>query len=78
MSHYVIIDGVLQLDSWANRRWAKRVAKAVPTNTEEKPDPVALPQEDRRTDWEIIEGLEEIAMSVSLKSVPRMPAENRD
>ncbi len=60
MSHYVIIDGVLQKNNPEASRWARRAAKAVPSNTEEKPDPVALPQEDRRTDWEIIEGLDEI------------------
>jgi hypothetical protein len=58
MSHYVIIDGVLQKSTTDTKRWASRAAKAQPSATEEPRDAVALP-EDRRTDYEIIEGLEE-------------------
>ena len=56
---YVIIDGVLQRSSSATQDWTRRAAKATPL-PEEKPDPVALPQEDKRSDWEIIQDLEEI------------------
>jgi hypothetical protein len=58
MSHYVIIDGQLQKRSAATESWAKRVAKAQPSNAEETPDVVALPK-DNRSDWEILESLEE-------------------
>jgi len=58
MSYYVIIDGQLQKRSAATESWARRAAKAQPSNTEEKPDAVALPK-DTRSDYEIIESLEE-------------------
>lgn len=58
MSHYVIIDGQLQKSSPETKRWAKRAGQAQPTNTEEPKDAMALP-EDKRSDWEILEGLEE-------------------
>jgi hypothetical protein len=59
MSRYVIIDGQLQKSSPELSRWAKRAGQGVPSNTEEEPkDVLALPK-DRRSDWEILEGLEE-------------------
>ena len=57
---YVLVDGVLQRDSAATQNWARRAARAVPADTEEKPDVVALPTEDRRSDFEKITDLEEI------------------
>ena len=60
MTHYVLIDGHLQRSSPATRRWAERSRRAVPLDTEEKPDVVALPTEDRRSDFEKITDLEEI------------------
>jgi hypothetical protein len=58
MSYYVMIDGVLQKSSPETQRWARRAAQAVPSDTEEKPDSMALPK-DTRSDYEIIESLEE-------------------
>ena len=58
MSHYVLVDGQLQRSSPETARWAKRASRTVPLDTEEKPDVLALP-EDRRTDFQIIEELEE-------------------
>ena len=58
MSYYVIIDGQLQKSSPETQRWAKRAGQAQPTNTEEKPDALALPK-DTRTDYEIIQDLDE-------------------
>ena len=46
MSHYVIIDGQMQRRTAATDRWARRAAKARPSDTEEKPDTVALFQVD--------------------------------
>ena len=57
---YVLVDGVLQRDSAATQNWVRRAAAAVPLDTEEKPDVVALPTEDRRSDFEKITDLEEI------------------
>ena len=57
-NHYVIIDGCLQRSSPATERWAVRAAKGVPSNTEEPKDAVAL-KEREKSDYEIIEGLEE-------------------
>ncbi len=57
---YVLIDGVLQRSSAATQNWVRRAARAVPLDTEEKPDVVALPTEDRRSDFEKITDLEEI------------------
>ena len=59
MSHYVIIDGQLQKSSPETSRWVRRASKGVPSATEEKPDVVAIPTEDKRSDWEIIQDLEE-------------------
>jgi len=56
--HYVIIDGVLQKSTPETSRWVHRASKAVPSDTEEKPDVVSLPK-DTRTDYQIIEGLDE-------------------
>ena len=56
---YVLVDGVLQRDSAATQNWARRAARAVPLDTEEKPDVVALPTEDRRSDFARIQDLEE-------------------
>lgn len=58
-NHYVIIDGCLQRSSPATERWAKRAAKAQPSDTEEPKDAVALPKEDHRSDFQIIESLDE-------------------
>jgi hypothetical protein len=63
MSHYVIIDGVLQMGTPESKRWSRRAAQAIPLDTEEKPDAVALPTEDKRTLAEVIEGLDEIPES---------------
>ncbi len=70
MSNYIMVDGQLVKSNPEARRWLKRAGRAVPSDTEEKPDTVALPQEDRRTDWEIIEGLEEIDVSKPEKCAP--------
>jgi|HubBroStandDraft_1064217.scaffolds.fasta_scaffold92297_3 hypothetical protein len=59
MSHYVLVDGILQKASPETKRWHQRAARAVPSNTEEPKDVLALPTEDKRSDWEVIEGLEE-------------------
>lgn len=59
MSHYVLVDGVLQKSSSATKNWVRRAARAVPLDTEEKPDAVALPTEDRRSDFERIQDLKE-------------------
>lgn len=58
MTHYVLIDGVIQKRTHEVVRWARRAAQGVPLDTEEKPDALALP-EDRRTDFQIIQDLEE-------------------
>jgi hypothetical protein len=58
MTHYVLVDGHLQRSSPENKLWHQRAARAVPRETEEKPDVLALP-EDRRSDYEIIEELRE-------------------
>ena len=58
MNHYVLIDGQLQKSSPETARWAKRVAKVRPSDTEEKPDAVALPR-DTRTGFQIIQELKE-------------------
>lgn len=50
MSHYVIIDGVLQKRTPSTDRWARRASKSVPSDTEEKPDTVALFQVDHETE----------------------------
>ena len=59
MAKYVLIDGCLQRSSPATERWAERAARGVPSNAEEPKDVVALPTEDKRSDWEIIQDLEE-------------------
>ena len=59
MSHYVIIDGVLQKSTPETSRWVRRASQGVPSNTEEPKDAVALPKEDKRSDWEIIQELED-------------------
>ena len=58
MSHYVMVDGVLLKSNAETRRWAQRAAQAMPSDTEEKPDAVALPA-DKRTLFEIVESLED-------------------
>ena len=58
MTHYVLIDGHLQRSSPETKRWSQRAARAVPRDTEEKPDVVALSTEDKRSDWEIISDLD--------------------
>ena len=58
MSHYVIIDGVLQRSSPETSRWVRRAALGKPVDNEEKPDAVAL-KERERSDFEIIQDLEE-------------------
>ncbi len=56
---YVLVDGCLQRSSPETERWAQRTRKAVPLDTEEKPDVIALPTEDRRSDFARIQDLEE-------------------
>lgn len=58
VSHYVIIDGVLQKSTSETSRWARRAGQVCPSNTEEPKDAVVLPK-DTRTDFEIIQDLEE-------------------
>lgn len=41
MSHYVMVDGVLQKSSPETKRWARRAAKQVP-QSEEQDEPRAL------------------------------------
>ena len=57
MSHYVIIDGVIQRSSPETSRWLKRAAKEVPKETSEA-DAVALAFTER-IDYEFLEGLDE-------------------
>jgi hypothetical protein len=52
MSHYVIIDGVLQRSSPETKRWIRRAAKATPSNPEEPQDTVALFQVDHEPEEE--------------------------
>jgi len=59
-NHYVLIDGVLQKSSSATQNWVRRAARAVPRDTEDKPDAVALPTEDKRSDFQIISELNDI------------------
>ena len=69
MSHYVIIDGQLQKSSSATRNWVRRAAQAVPigetaTEAEVAEDGKKVAECDRiigvhRSDWEIIQDLEE-------------------
>ena len=59
MSHYVIIDGVLQKSTTDTKRWASRAYKAVPSDTEEPKDVLGLPKEDHRSAFEIIQSLDE-------------------
>ena len=56
---YVIIDGVLQRSTSATRDWTRRAARALPLDTEEKPD-TSVDLTDRRSDFEKITDLEEI------------------
>ena len=46
MSHYIMVDGQLVKSSPEAQRWLKRAYRAVPSDTEEKPDTVALFQVD--------------------------------
>jgi hypothetical protein len=57
VSHYVIVDGVLQKSSPEASKWLKRVAKEVPRETSEA-DVVALVFTER-TEYEIVESLED-------------------
>lgn len=50
MSHYVIVDGVLQRSSPESSRWVRRAAKGIPRDTEGEPDVVALFQVDHEED----------------------------
>ena len=59
MSRFIIVDGLLQRSSPEAQRWAWRAYHSVPMDTEEEPkDALALPR-DTRTDYQIIEELEE-------------------
>jgi hypothetical protein len=55
---YVLVDGVLQRSSAATRTWVRRAAKALPLDTEEKPD-TSVDLTDRRSDYAKIQDLEE-------------------
>ena len=57
MTHYVLIDGVLQRSTSETQRWAKRVARAVPRDTEEPRDTAVTLRE--HTEYEVLEGLKE-------------------
>lgn len=46
MSNYIMVDGQLVKSNPEARRWLKRAYRAVPSDTEEKPDIVALFQVD--------------------------------
>ena len=59
MAKYVLIDGCLQRSSPATERWAERAARGIPSDTEEAKDVVAIPTEDKRSDFQIILDLEE-------------------
>ena len=58
MTHYVLIDGVLQKGNAATQDWARRAAQEVPLDTEEKPD-ASVDLTDRRSDFAKIQDLEE-------------------
>jgi len=60
MRHYVIIDGVLTLSTPDVMRWMHRVSKAVPAATEEPLDAIAVSEKDSRSDFEIIQSLDEL------------------
>jgi hypothetical protein len=61
VSHYVIVDGVLQKSSPEASKWLKRVAKEVPRSAPDVQvhEDVQISKIAQRTDWEIIESLEE-------------------
>ena len=46
MNHYVMVDGQLMKSNPEAQRWLRRAYLAVPSDTEEKPDTVALFQVD--------------------------------
>jgi hypothetical protein len=56
---YVIIDGVLQRATPSTLRWTQRAAKAQPAK-EEPEDTSVMDFTDRRSDFEVIQGLDEI------------------
>jgi hypothetical protein len=53
-----MVDGVIQIATPENVFWTKRTGKGVPSRVEPEAE-VVIDTTDRRTDWEIIEGLEE-------------------
>ena len=57
-SHYVIIDGCLQRNTPETAKWARRVSKALPGPTGEPEANPVVDLTDRRTDWEILQALD--------------------
>lgn len=59
MSHYVMVDGQLIRSTWEAKNWIRRAAKAVAKwdpNWDESPQ---VDLTDRRSEFEIIQDLEE-------------------
>jgi len=56
---YVIIDGQLQRNIPETAKWARRASKALPGPTEEPEEAPTIDLTDRRSDFEILEGLDE-------------------
>jgi hypothetical protein len=56
---YILIDDNLVPRTAATDRWLQRAGRAVPQE-EPEDDHVAVDTTDRRSDWEVLEGLEEI------------------
>lgn len=59
---YVIIDGVLQWETSLTKRQAKRAGQGKPLPGEPEDDHVAVDTTDRRSDFEVIQELEEIEL----------------
>ena len=58
MMKYVIVDGVLQPSTPETARLLQRVGKQIPPEVP-KDDHVAVDTTDRRSDYQVIEGLDE-------------------
>jgi hypothetical protein len=58
MMKYVIVDGVLQPSTPETARLLQRAGRQVPQR-EPEDDPVAVDLTDRRSDYQVIEGLDE-------------------
>ena len=57
--HYVMIDGVLTKATPEAKRWLQRSARGIPgADPEPQPEPV-VDLTDRRSDYQIIESLDE-------------------